>query len=242
MPPRRSYDDPCGVARALDVVGERWALLVVRELLLGPKRFGALSSGLPGMSQNVLSQRLRELQDAGIVRRRTFGPPASSHGYELTERGRELEPVLHALARWGSRIPVSPGALSTDALMLALQTTFDPRAAGPLRAWLELRIGDDCFRAEIGSGRFGISRGSAGQADAILTADAGTLRALVFGDRTIADAIGRGDLRIDGDRRAAARFIGCFSRPAAVSTAGPAPPAREPRARRSRPAPRWPER
>jgi DNA-binding HxlR family transcriptional regulator len=218
MPAKRSYDDPCGVARALDVVGERWALLVVRELLLGPKRFGALSSGLPGMSQNVLSQRLRELQDAGVVRRRTFGPPASSHGYELTERGRELEPVLLALARWGSSVPASSAAeLSTDALMLALQTTFDRRAAGALRARLELRIGDDCFRAEIESGRFAVGRGSGGHADAILTTGAATLRALVFGDRTIADAIGRGDLRIDGDRRVAARFIRCFPRPAPVS-------------------------
>jgi DNA-binding HxlR family transcriptional regulator len=209
MQAKRSYDDPCGVARALDVVGERWALLVVRELLLGPKRFGALSGGLPGMSQNVLSQRLRELQEAGIVRRRTFGPPASSQGYELTERGRELEPVLHALARWGSRIPVSPaGELSTDGLMLALQTTFDPD----------------------------------GRADAILTAGAATLRALVFGDRTVADAVGRGDLRIDGDRRVAARFIRCFPRPAAVTEAGLAPPAREERALLSRPAPRWPGR
>jgi DNA-binding HxlR family transcriptional regulator len=219
MQPKRSYDDPCGVARALDVVGERWALLVVRELLLGPKRFGALSSGLPGMSQNVLSQRLRELTAAGIVRRRTFGPPASSHAYELTERGRELEPVLLALGRWGSRVPArSDAELSIDALMLALQTTFDPSAAGALRARLELRIGDDCFRAEIRSGRFAVSRGSGGRADAILTADAATLRALAFGDRTIADAVGRGDLRIDGDRRVAARFSRCFPRPAAVSS------------------------
>jgi DNA-binding HxlR family transcriptional regulator len=217
--PKRSYDDPCGVARALDVVGERWALLVVRELLLGPKRFGALSSGLPGVSQNVLSQRLRELQDAGIVRRRTFGPPASSHGYELTERGRELEPVLLALARWGSRVAASSAAeLSVDALMLALQTTFDPRGAGTLRAQLELRIGDDCFCAEIGSGRFAVSRGNAGQADAILTTGAATLRALVFGDGTIADAVGGGDLRIDGDQRVVARFIRCFPRPTPVSS------------------------
>ena len=149
----------------------------------------------------------------------TFGPPASSQGYELTERGRELEPVLVALARWGSRVPVGTAAeLSTDALMLALQTTFDPRAAGALRARLELRIGDDCLRAEIGSGRFAVSRGSAGRADAILTTGAATLRALVFGDRTIADAVGRGDLRIDGDRGVAAHFIGCFPRPAAVSS------------------------
>jgi DNA-binding HxlR family transcriptional regulator len=218
VPPKRSYDDPCGVARALDVVGERWALLVVRELLLGPKRFGALASGLPGMSQNVLSQRLRELTGAGIVRRRTFGPPASSHAYELTERGRELEPVLLALARWGSRIPArSVAELSTDALMLALQTTFDPSAAGALRLRLELRIGDDRFRAEIGSGRFAISRGSGGRADAILTTGPATLRALVFGEQSIADAVGRGDLRVDGDRRAAAGFTRCFPRPAAVS-------------------------
>jgi DNA-binding HxlR family transcriptional regulator len=218
MQPQRSYDDPCGVARALDIVGERWALLVVRELLLGPKRFGALSGGLPGMSQNVLSQRLRELTGAGIVRRRTFGPPASSHGYELTERGRELEPVLLALARWGSHVPASPaGELSIDALMLALQTTFAPRAAGTLRASLELRIGDDCFRAEIGSGRFAVWRGSGGHADAILTTGAATLRALVFGDRTVADAVGDGDLRIDGDRRVATRFFRCFPRPAPVS-------------------------
>ena len=219
MQPRRSYDDPCGVARALDVVGERWALLVVRELLLGPKRFGALGSGLPGMSQNVLSQRLRELQDAGVVRRRTFGPPASSHAYELTEWGRELEPVLLALARWGSRIPARSAAeLSTDALMLALRTTFDPSAAGALRVRLELHIGDDCFRAEIGSGRFAVSRGSDGRADAILTTGAATLRALVFGEQTIADAAGRGDLRVDGDRGVAGRFIRCFPRPAAVSS------------------------
>jgi DNA-binding HxlR family transcriptional regulator len=217
--PKRSYDDPCGVARALDVVGERWALLVVRELLLGPKRFGALSSGLPGMSQNVLSQRLRELQDAGVVRRRTFGPPASSHGYELTERGRELEPVLLALARWGSRVAAGSAAeLSVDALILALQTTFDPRGAGTLEARLELRIGDDCFCAEIGSGRFAVSRGNAGHADAILTTGAATLRALVFGHRTIADAVGGGDLWIDGDRRVVARFIRCFPRPTPVSS------------------------
>src|ERR1700737_4169741 len=106
MPAKRTYDDPCGVARALDRVGERWALLVVRELLFGPKRFTDLSQGLPGMSQNVLSQRLRELEDAAVVRRRRLGPPSSARVYELTQRGAELEPVLQALARWGSRNPL----------------------------------------------------------------------------------------------------------------------------------------
>jgi len=214
---KRSYDDPCGVARALDVVGERWALLIVRELMLGPKRFTALSGGLPGISQNVLSQRLRELADAGIVRRRTFGPPASSHGYELTEQGHQLEPVLLALACWGSRIPTGSAAeLSVDALILALKTTFDPGTAGTLQARLELRIGDDCFHAEVGSGRFRIARGSAGQADATLTADALTFRALVFGGQAVTGALHSGDLQVDGDRRVAAWFARCFPRPAAV--------------------------
>src|SRR3954453_16256912 len=97
----RTYDDACGIARALDVVGERWALLVVRELVLGPKRFGQLHRGLPGMSPNVLSQRLRELEDAGVVEKHELDPPASVVVYGLTDRGRELEPVLHALGRWG---------------------------------------------------------------------------------------------------------------------------------------------
>ncbi len=98
---RRTYGDPCGVARALDAVGERWALLVVRELLLGPKRFSALHRGLGAASQNVLAQRLRELEAAGIVRRRRLGPPAGSWVYELTEQGSELEPVLIALGQLG---------------------------------------------------------------------------------------------------------------------------------------------
>ena len=136
---KRSYDDPCGVARALDLVGERWALLVVRELLFGPKRFADLSRGLPGMSQNVLSQRLSELEQAGIARRRRLGPPASTRVYELTERGAELEPILDALARWGSRVPLAATTeLSVDAFILALKTTFDPVAAAGLHARYEL--------------------------------------------------------------------------------------------------------
>ena len=123
----RTYGDRCGVARALDAVGERWALLVVRELLLGPKRFADLHRGLGGMSQNVLSQRLRDLEHAGVVRRRRLGPPAAVSVYELTERGADLEPVLMALGRWGREQPLDGAeAFSTDALMLALRTTFDP--------------------------------------------------------------------------------------------------------------------
>src|SRR3954452_6181792 len=114
----RTYGDRCGVARALDLVGERWALLVVRELLLGPKRFTDLRAGLPHVSADVLAQRLRELEQAGVLGRGTLPPPAASRIYELTDRGRALEPVVLALGRWGSAAPVPSGEprMSEDAL------------------------------------------------------------------------------------------------------------------------------
>lgn len=212
---KRSYTDPCGVARALDAVGERWALLVVRELLFGPKRFTDLQHGLAGISHNVLSQRLSELEAAGLVRRRRIGPPVSTRVYELTQRGHELEPVLLALARWGSHNPFAPGVaeFSVDAFILALKAAFDPHRAAGLHARFELRLGDDRFHAEIHDGRFDVGRGSAGEADATLDTDVTTLRALVFGTRPLADAERAGDLRLEGDHEAAARLIQCFSRP-----------------------------
>src|SRR5947207_2783645 len=136
---KRTYADPCGVARALDRVGDRWALLVVRDLLLGPKRFTDLRAGLPQVSPDVLSQRLRELERAGVISRRMLPPPAASRIYELTAWGRELEPVVLALGRWGSRAPFPPGdqPLSIDSFVIALKTLFDPRAAGDLAASYE---------------------------------------------------------------------------------------------------------
>lgn len=214
MANRRQYDDPCGVARALDLVGERWALLIVRELLLGPKRFADLRLGLPRVSQNVLSHRLQELEQAGVVRRRRLGPPASTWVYELTERGHDLEPVLLQLGRWGGRAPLStPGELSVDALILALKTTFDPDAASGLSATYELRLGDDRFRARVADGRLEVARGSADQPDAVIETSAATLRSVVFGQRRLREAVRAGDLRVEGDERAAARFAGLFPRP-----------------------------
>src|SRR3954469_11248779 len=105
MAGKRSYGDRCGIARALDTVGERWALLVVRELLLGPKRFTDLRAGLPNLGPDVLAQRLRDLEAAGIVGRGALGPPSGNRIYELTPRGQELEPVVLALGAWGSRAP-----------------------------------------------------------------------------------------------------------------------------------------
>jgi DNA-binding HxlR family transcriptional regulator len=214
----RNYDDPCGVARALDVVGERWTLLVVRELLFGPKRFSDLVRGLPGMSQNVLSQRLRELAGAGLVERRRLGPPVSGQVYELTERGSALRPVVVELARWGSRIPTSSRAdLSPDALVLALLTTFDPDGAEDVR--VALVLDDDRFVAEVVRGRLEIVRGEAGGADAEIRTDTAGLRSVVFGGRELAEAVAAGEVEVRGDAGRAAGFVTHFPRPALVTPA-----------------------
>src|SRR5919106_4447864 len=147
MARRRTYGDRCGIARALDLVGERWALLVVRELLLGPKRFTDLREGLPHVSPDVLSQRLRELEEDGIVRRAKLPPPGAARVYELTERGRELEPVILELGRWGSGAPFPPGdaRLGPDSAVIALMTVFDRPTAAGLEASYELRLGEHVF-------------------------------------------------------------------------------------------------
>jgi DNA-binding HxlR family transcriptional regulator len=202
----RSYADPCGIARALDLVGERWGLLIVRELVLGPKRFTDLRGGLAGASPNVLSQRLRELEEGGIVRRRKVGAAS----YELTEWGRELHPILLQLGRWGARSPIRPeGALSIDALMLALESTFKARDAAQLRATLELRLGGERFSVVIDRETIAIARGTPLKADAVIDTDPGTLRALVFGDRKVASA----PAKLLGDKSLARTFLRLFARP-----------------------------
>jgi DNA-binding HxlR family transcriptional regulator len=213
----RSYNDPCGIARALDLVGERWALLVVRELLLGPKRFTQLRRGLHEASPNVLSQRLRELERAGIVRRFRLGPPASALVYELTERGYDLEPILIALGRWGSRTPLTSVAeLGVDALMIALKTRFQPEAAGDLRASYEVRLDEDRFRVEVANGCIDVARASADAPTAIVETDAATLRSVIFGGQPLANAVGTGRLKvITGKRRAVTRFVDLFAAPRA---------------------------
>ncbi|MGB2570137.1 winged helix-turn-helix transcriptional regulator [Micromonospora citrea] len=216
----RSYDDPCGVARALAAVGERWSLLVVRELLLGPKRFAELNRGLPGMSPNVLSQRLRDLQAAGVLTRRTLGPPVSAGVYELTEWGRELDAVLLALGRWGARAPLSSAAgLGVDALMLALRTTYVPGLAAGPRGVVRLRLGVDSFTVEATGEELRVTRGDAGRPDATVDTDPTTLRDVVFGARTLTDAVAAGAIGVTGDRDTAARLLGSFRRPEPAGTA-----------------------
>jgi DNA-binding HxlR family transcriptional regulator len=216
MAAMRTYGDSCGVARALDLVGERWALLVARELLLGPKRFTDLRAGLPHVSPDVLSQRLRELEEAGVVSRRTLAPPAGSRVYELTDWGRELEPVVLGLGRWGSRAPFPPGdaELGVDAMVLALKTLFDADAAGDLSASYELRLGEQRFAARVEQGRFAVGRGSAEAPDAAIEAAPGALTAVLWHGRELAEAVRSGDVMIGGSTRAAQRFLGLFPPPA----------------------------
>ncbi len=212
MAKKRTYGDRCGVARALDVVGERWALLVVRELLLGPKRFTDLRAGLPGLSPDVLSQRLRELEQAGLVRRRKLAPPAGSRVYELTERGLALEPILLELGRWGSHAPVPEGevAFSTDSFVIALRTLFDPEAAAGVDVTVELRLGEDGFRGRVAEGRFEVARGVADRPDAVVETSPGTLAAVLWHDRPLAEALRTGDVEIEGSTPAVRRFLGVF--------------------------------
>lgn len=179
---RRSYGDACATARALDVVGERWALLIVRELLFGPKRFGDLQSGLGTVRPNVLSQRLRELEGSGVIRRRRLGRPASVWVYELTEWGRQLEGVLLMLGKWGQAVPLNAedAKISVDALMLALKTHFDAANAPRLAATIRIVLDEDQFTVAIGSGRLTISREETPQFDAVLYTDPITFKALII--------------------------------------------------------------
>lgn len=208
----RSYRDLCGIARALDVVGERWALLVVRELMFGPKRFADLHRGLPGMSQNVLTQRLRDLEESGVLVRRRALPPVTGLVYELTARGRDLESVLLALGRWGS--PMQPGPhsaseLSPDALILALRTTFDPTPTANLHGTVRLDLPADAFVLTVADRSLDATRADTAT-DAVLAGSVRVVQDLVFDRHPLDDAIHSGDANVDGDRGFLAQFLASF--------------------------------
>jgi DNA-binding HxlR family transcriptional regulator len=221
MASRRRYGEACPVAHALDVVGERWALLVVRELRLGPKRYSDLAASLPGAGPNVLAQRLRDLEDGGVLRRRTLPPPAGARVYELTPWGAELEPVFRALARWGVRSPVPrQGRLSADSIMLGLRTFFDTEhASEPARRWTalyEFRLDHNVFRLRVVDGRLEeLVRGdAAGAADVVASGPQTGVQALLDGG---AQPPG---VTVTGDRSALDRLLAAVRPPI---TSGKAP-------------------
>jgi DNA-binding HxlR family transcriptional regulator len=212
---RRKYDEGCAVSHALDLIGERWALLVVRELLLGPKRFTDLRAGVPGASPDVLANRLRELQEAGVVRQRKLPPPAGSQVYELTDWGAELEPVVTVLGRWGSRSPSLPHEAhsSIDSLLLSLRSLFDPQAARGLNAAITLRVEARPFHVEIIDNELRLAGGEARQPTATLETDRQILAALLHGERRLADALHAGEATVTGSIAVVARFLELFPLP-----------------------------
>jgi DNA-binding HxlR family transcriptional regulator len=215
----RTYGDGCSSAHALDVVGERWALLIVRDLLFGPKRFTDLHAGLAHGSPNVLTQRLRELEGAGVVRRRRLPPPASANVYELTEWGAQLEPILMGLQRWGAQSPQfsQDRPVGCDAAMLALKNSYEPEAASDLSFTAEVRFATDTFRLTVDHGTIDIARGPAPQPDLVVETDPQTLEALAFGGQTVRAAERAGELLVYGDPAALDRLLTCFRAPEAAS-------------------------
>lgn len=225
MATMRTYGDGCAIAQALDVVGERWALLVVRELLLGPKRYTDLRRGLANASPNVLSQRLDELEAAGVIRRRKLPPPAGARVYELTDWGRELEDTVMSLGRWAARSPAPPSPApirSADSVILALRDRFDSHAARGLRAGYELRLGEDRFRIEVADDQIDVAREDVQQADATIDTDPDTIAAVLWGGRSLADAKRAGAMNIEGDEAAVERFVQLFPIPDPVAASRPA--------------------
>jgi DNA-binding HxlR family transcriptional regulator len=214
MPIRRKYDQGCGTAHALDLVGDRWSLLVVRGLVFGPKRFTDLRRDLPGIGPNVLSQRLKELEEAGVLRRRTLPPPAASTVYELTEWGAELEDILVRLGRWGARSPEMPREAETrpEWLMLGMRAIYDPDDE-PVPALYELHFGDEVFWAGVDDGSLEVGRGEATDPDVVVTTDLNSMAMLMRGELTPAAALASGAVRLEGDPAAFERFPSLFSFP-----------------------------
>lgn len=197
----RTYDDPCAAVRALDIVGERWALVIVRELLFGPKRYSDLQAGLANASPTVLSQRLRDLEQSGVIQRRKLGVPSRAWVYELTEWGHDLEPILIHLGRWGRHAPrQSTGTtLGTDSLMLAVKSHLDPARLGDLDATFRLDLDDDVFTLRAADGTLTIRRGEPPHWDARVRTDAAGLKALVIDATPLAELADRVELTGDGD-------------------------------------------
>jgi DNA-binding HxlR family transcriptional regulator len=211
MTTNRRYPDGCAIATALDYVGERWALLVVRELLLGPKRFTDLQDGLPGAGSKILAQRLRELESAGVVRRRTLPPPASSQVYELTEWGAQLDAIVVALGRWGGGAPEpSTDHVGADSAMIKLRSFFSPQPERPWTATYEMRLGRYRFTARVADGHLvQMSRGEPhDRPDTIVDTDPDTLNRILGVDRALTKAINDGLLTITGDNQAGQRLFG----------------------------------
>ena len=211
--PKRSYDDACGTAHALDLIGERWALLVLRELMLGPRRFSGLKADLPGISANVLAQRLVELERRGLARKTRLPPPASVQVYEATDWGLEAEPIVQALGRWAARSPRHDPTLPISAvsILLSFRTMIDREKALGIDARIGFRFGETGYVARLHDGEITIGRGLADGCDVVFTAAPTALAAVVYGGAPL-DSI-----TVEGDMGLAKRFTTLFPLPPKVA-------------------------
>ncbi len=210
---KRTYDDACGTAHALDLIGERWALLVLRELMLGPRRFSGLKADLPGISPNVLAQRLVELEQRGLARKLRLPPPASVQVYEATEWGLEAEPIVQALGRWAARSPRHDPTLpiSGVSIMLSLRTMIDPDKARDIHARIGFRFGEAGFVAHLHGGKIEVGRGDPAGCDAVFTAAPTALAAVIYG------GVRLDSIAVVGDLKLAKRFTTLFPLPPKIA-------------------------
>lgn len=211
---KRSYNQYCATARALDLIGGRWTLLLVRELLTGPKRYKDLLEALPGMGTNLLADRLRELAEAGVLQRATLPPPAGSAVYELTPRGRALEPVIMAIARWGIGLLGEPreGELFRPAwAVLAMRAIFRPDDAAGVRTTCEFRVDDDVFHVRVADGVADSREGRASDPDVAVAMSSDTLLALAAQRLTPAEGVEDGTITLDGELNDFERLMALFA-------------------------------
>jgi DNA-binding HxlR family transcriptional regulator len=220
----KRFDQYCPIANALSIVGERWALLVVRELLKGPRRYTDLAAGLPGIGTNILATRLRELEAGGVVHRRKLPPPAASTVYELTEYGAGLEEVIHAIARWGARslgLPRRDDDLDPEWGLNAFPALLYPERARGLTETYVIRVDDDVFTVRLADGHLRTEIGATAEAALEVATDVATFFALASGELPPQDAIDQGLVRLEGDPEALVRFFRVFSFAPRLVTAGP---------------------
>ena len=210
---KRGYDDACGTAHALELIGERWALLVLRELMFGPRRFSGLKADLPGISSNVLAQRLVELERRGLARKLKLPPPASVQVYEATEWGLEAEPIVQALGRWAARSPRHDPTLPISAVstMLSFRTMIDRDKARDIDARIGFRFGETGYVARLHHGAIDVTRGEPAGCDVVFTAQPTALAAVVYGGAPLDSILVEGDLAL------AKRFTTLFPLPPKVA-------------------------
>jgi len=211
---KRSYDDGCAVAQIMDVIGERWALLVMRELMFGPKRFTDLRADLPGISANVLTQRLEGLEAAGIVTRRRLPPPAGSQVYGLTDWGAEAEILFRVIGRWAARSPfLAPAPMSVNSAILSMRTMFSGARAGDLRCTFALELSGVEFALSVTDGTLTVEPGRAAHPDARIGGSPDMLVRALYGGESVEALTAEGALRVEGDAALVQRWCDCFPLP-----------------------------